>query len=555
MTELREDTLGDFTGGLNQRRSQVTLAANESPSMLNIEVDPRRGFFTRKGWTRWNADDADTPATWEPRNGFVHYVSDGDFFVYVANDDKVFWFTSAGVATETAVPAIADPHGADFASWGDTVYMACGRNSPAYKAVDGGAPSSVGDAHGNYNPDYTTPAGGRFPEAELCETHAGYMFVASTYEGSDSFLNRIRWSHPNEPEDWAEADFLDIEAGGSRITALLSYQDHLLIFKESGIWALYGYNSDSWQLVRVSITAGAPSPTAVTASESVVYFFSSAPRNGIYAYVGREPIDISDRLRQTMDEIVTADLEDVYLGYVGRRLWCSLPWRAGGVARADSESTVFVFDPAVGEQGAWVTHRPAVGDLTVILSRSDVGARFPLAAIVTSLAAALMRLDFTEDAFDVIEEDLTEEPFTTFYATGWRDGGSPSFRKSWRRAKVVIDQSDVDTTVDIATYHDYNEAGARRTHTVTVEAGAEAFWRETGSLEPGGFEWGDGTLWGAGTASGSKIERFQPAAEGGGGLGVSRAIQLVFSTAAASAGKPWGISAIVLKYTNRRATT
>jgi hypothetical protein len=62
MTELQPINLDDFTGGVNLWRNQFNIAPNQSPDMLNMEIDPRGGFYTRKGWSRWNADDAHATA-------------------------------------------------------------------------------------------------------------------------------------------------------------------------------------------------------------------------------------------------------------------------------------------------------------------------------------------------------------------------------------------------------------------------------------------------------------------------------------------------------------
>ena len=40
----------DFTGGINFRADQFQLANNESPGMLNVEIDPRGGVFSRAGY-------------------------------------------------------------------------------------------------------------------------------------------------------------------------------------------------------------------------------------------------------------------------------------------------------------------------------------------------------------------------------------------------------------------------------------------------------------------------------------------------------------------------
>lgn len=45
MAKVRVRELKDFTGGLNFRADQFQLADNESPDMLNVEIDPRGGVF------------------------------------------------------------------------------------------------------------------------------------------------------------------------------------------------------------------------------------------------------------------------------------------------------------------------------------------------------------------------------------------------------------------------------------------------------------------------------------------------------------------------------
>ena len=51
---LQPENLIDFTGGLNYATDQFSLAENESPDMSNIDLDPRSGFTTRRGWERWS---------------------------------------------------------------------------------------------------------------------------------------------------------------------------------------------------------------------------------------------------------------------------------------------------------------------------------------------------------------------------------------------------------------------------------------------------------------------------------------------------------------------
>jgi hypothetical protein len=229
-----------------------------------------------------------------------------------------------------------------------------------------------------------------------------------------------------------------------------------------------------------------------------------------------------------------------------------LPW-IRDEARTGHDQTVFVFDPEIG---SWVTHRSAIGDLSCIIDGSDVGDRYPLAAVCGySDAAALVKLDYAERAEDRILEDLTASPFDVLYSTGWQVAENASQRKSWRRPRFIATQKAETYVVRVDTYKDFNEGSPSRSHTLTVDATGTTFWRLTGALEPDGFDWGDGALWGSSGGDGSRIIRASPPTEGATGLGVNRALQLRFTTEAGYEGAAWGITAVMLKYILRKLTT
>jgi len=243
----------------------------------------------------------------------------------------------------------------------------------------------------------------------------------------------------------------------------------------------------------------------------------------------------------------------VWLGWVGRQLWMSLPWTGKDEVRVAPQSTTFTFEPELGN-GAWSTHRPAVGYTSVIVEGSDVEAAYPLAAVVGAQAAVLVRLDYLDRAVDVILPD-TQSPFHARYVTGWKHAGFPERRKSWRRPRFIINQNPETVGIRFDTYKDYNETSPSRSHTIAVDTDGTIFWRLTGALEDGGFNWGDGTLWGGAGPEGAAVVRAQPPGAGTGGLGVNRAIQLHLFTDEKFAGRAWGIQEITLKYIMRKFTT
>jgi hypothetical protein len=340
----------DFTGGINLRRNQFQLAENESPDMLNVDIDPRGGFFTRKGWQRWNDDEIVDIADWDPRNAFLHVLASGAQNIYVATNDELYASDDLAVFTVQAGTYEGAPHLADFAAWGDDLYVAGGRAQPVRRRQGVGA--FVNMATTPFS-EIEAPTNGVVPAAEFVEVHAGYLFVANTRETAVDFPNRIRWSHPNAPTAFRAGDFIDITRGGGEITGIVSFQDHLLIFKTTSVWALYGYEDDSFQLTLVSDHAGCPATTAQSKSESVVYWFSTFDRGGVYAYNGGKPILLSERLAPMFENVFAH--HNVYVSWAGRRLWVTVPWEHVTGSTLEP-TTVFAFDDTIGEEGSWVQY-------------------------------------------------------------------------------------------------------------------------------------------------------------------------------------------------------
>lgn len=557
-TRLQPMNLTDYTGGLNARENRFQVADNESPSMLNVHVDTRGGFFTRAGNARVGA--LDVVGTWAPRHAKFHPLASGSSEVFVTNEGTVYHLDASGNLVDGAVLCNATPHLADFASWGDGVYIATGAQVDAVGGTPvlwtAGAPTPLFAAGtGRWNEDFAVPVGGVMPQAELCEPHSGYLFAANTKEDGTPHPSRLRWSHPTQPGDWSQLDFIDIEAGGGRITGLRSYSDHLLIFKTDSMWALYGYDSESWQLIKKSRSIGVPSPTAIARSPSALYFYSGSGRGGIYGYGGDEPVSISEPLRTVITGVIHHT--NVWLGWVANRLLCNLPWIASTTTASPigtgntSDTTMFAFDPEIGEGGAWEAHRPAQGSLGPIIEESDISDDFPLAVLFRDPddRACLLRLGSLSQAYDIHDALPTPLPFDVYYTTNWKDHGWPELRKSWRRPRFIIRNPTDPFSLRVESYRDYDTSAPRRIGILTIPASGRPFWRDLGAADPAGdgFDWDDGTLW-AGSTEGSRIER-------GSSFGHCRALQLRISPTTNSLGKTWGVDAIILKVIARRFTT
>jgi hypothetical protein len=572
-----------FVGGLNLRRNQFELADDESPDMLNVDIDPRGGFYTRKGWQRWNpVDIVDITTTpWEPRNIWTHVLSDGSQTTYVVSNGIVF--KAGNDTTFSAVPAVtaeASPHGCDFTAWGDDVYVAGGMFNRNYRLDRDGTVTTMAKATWS---EVEAPTANTMPPSEFITAHGAYVFIAVTDEADGNHWGRIRWSHPGRPDAFRIDDFLDIDVGGGKITGIMSFDDHLLIFKSTTMWGLYGNDIDTWQLIPISSKVGCPTITAMTRSETTTYFYSASDQGGVYAYQGGHVVYLSEALAPAFEE--TFVFNNVFVSWAGRRLWVSVPWLKG-VGTMEQPTTTFVFDPNVG-QGAWTMYRSEVGALGLVTDNSDIASKFPLAVLWSTATACVVQLDYIDDAYDVIldqpvlgtEASVPDNPdapylvtgddaeivvsgdvfvgiaFDSYYRTKWIHGGWPDRKKSWRRPTFVCRQVPRDTDLIVETYRDYNETNVHRSRTLKLRTQGGFFWTEEGFVDPlaPGFDWtsggradptGRGGDWGAEEA-GSTLVR-------AGSQGLARAIQMKVRASPTTPRQKWGVDGIVAKIVMRR---
>ena len=427
-----------------------------------------------------------------PRNTAIHIRADGTETVYVVNGGKLFAAGPSGEFAEVAtVDATAVPHGADFASWGDDMYIVTGLDSPTYRRSAVGVLTEMDPDNWS---EVDAPTADTVPKAEFIEAHASYLFVAVTEEGGAPHRARLRWSHPSRPDAWRADDYLDIEQGGGTITGLLSFRDHLLIFKTNSMWALYGYDEDSWQLIKISISVGCPNMVALTRSETAVFFYSASDRGGIYAYSGDAPQYISEKVRPAFEEIL--NYHNVFVSWAGRRLWVSMPW-VKGIGSTTEVSTCLVLDPDIGD-GAWTMYRSDFGAIGPAVDGADFNAKYPLAALWSSRSAVMVTLDYIEDAYDIIldppvlgatpppqpepaflttsgdveigvtGEDFIGQRFDSYYRTRWLHANWPDRKKSWRRPTFICREVARDVDLLVETFRDYNESTVHRTRTLNL---------------------------------------------------------------------------------------
>jgi hypothetical protein len=543
---VRLINVADWTGGLNLRADAFQLGENESPDMMNVEVDPRGGFRIRRSWVDWALLNEE--GTWNPRSLFSHVMGTGNEAVFLTNGPDLWVKHGGGFEKQAGVVCGGDPHAADFTSWLDDVYIACGRGNPSYRWSNGTLTAMTDPSlYLNWSNDPLDPLSNTMPKAEFAAVHKGYLWVANTQEAGTNYPYRIRFSHPNDPDAWAEDDWVSIPDAGGPITGIVPLRDQLVVFTARSVYAVLGYDLDSFSVSDITKTVGAVNRQCIARSEMAIYFVSWP--QGVHRVTLESVDEISVSLRPAIESFSFSSNTDLqWLGWAGQRLYWSVPYEKDASAPTGTR-TVFVFDPTLE---SWSTHRSGCG-CGVAPIINGAAANAPIGT--TRFGPSVLNLRGEETGFDVVVG--VQYPIPAFYRTRWYDGGLPTIKKRWRRPDIVADRDALPYQVTLFVYHDYDSANAKRTKLITVGGSGDAgVWFEDpawdgtdGSLltppegapiwweEPDPEEAG----WEAGI-EGSGIEKSSS-------LGSSRAVQLEFR---GETGRRWGVNALVLKYLLRR---
>lgn len=577
---VRQD---DFTGGLNLRADQFKLAPNESPDMLNVEVDPRGGLFSRGAMRRINpegilqnfllteanenlVDENGNMLTieanpyWHPRTMFAHYASQHYLMLSTGYNsantlDGGVYYSTGGNFTKLAVD-VKSANGACFASWGSDLYFTTGKGHKVYK-WNGSTLTAIGKAGTqNVAPDIVSynDATAHIPSAEHIVYHAGRLFAANITEYGNAGVatnapNKIRWSQENNPVSWLTADDIEIFGNGDEITSLVSFGGVLVIFKRLAIYVLNGDGSDAapFSLQLVTNKVGAASHEAVASTERGIYFFSWP--DGLFVFTGTGVIDLFEPIRPIIlrSEINPAAVDNIFVSVINRRVWVSLPYSP--TQTFSRATTSFVYDPSIngfsymGESygvddafkanGTWVKHQTADGwavtcGLTFTTTNGNI-----INAGAHSAKDVVLNVDVYGQQTDNING--TDQGFVTYYRTRWLDGENYSQKKMWRRPDFVLKQESTARDLDIRIYHDYEESavGQKRQFDINIpSSGSSSLW---GSMMWGVNSWGTPN-------EGSFVKSGQ-------NLGLARAVQLEI---VGPQGLAWGLDSMTLKFNPRR---
>lgn len=530
----------DFSGGLNLG-NELMLGPSESPEMMNVDVDRRGGFQVRRGV----APFSNSTLSADPVNLWAHISSSGSFLF--AHDGGSIKYSTGGAWTTLATSgssslgSTVQPNRA--ATFNGAMYMVRGDADPI-KWVTGTA-TTLG---GTFNNDFLNPTSGNMPRAKLVAAHQGYLWVANTFESGTARTSRVRWSHPNNGENWRADDYIDIDIGkdADEITAIMPIGDHLLVCKNDSIYAIYGYDFNSFSVVNISNTVGCISQEACAITQMGVAVFDR--KLGVHMYDGRKGLNwLFEKLYPALrdGQIPAANISKVRVGWVKGRLWVGTPWETSNADR----STTFVWSPIGSPQGAWTRYSLGCGPF-VPGQRLD---KFCCGIVGTSRVMAVEQEEWGDDLAGTGVLSVID----AWYRTRWFDAGQPSMKKRWRRVEAVM-KAEEPLEIPVAVNFDYDADSTSKTFKFKVGsiAGISAYWGD-GTTAATDTNWGSASdVVGAGEGVWA-TSGVRGVTDRGNGLGLCKSVSLTIGgkigrTDSANTPVYWGIGTLVFKFVPRR---
>lgn len=545
---IQVTNLRDFTGGLNLRRDTVQLGSNESPDLLNVDVDPRGGFHQRWG----TAPFSSTALGNAPVSAWEYANVTGSRQVMV-HDGNTVWVSSGGEFTQAFSRGLI----VRGATMKDRCYAVNGGSNSV--RWDGAAATPLNWAQGgdNWNANLETPTSetttGAMPVARCVAAHQGHLWVANTLENGKRYGNRLRFSHPNFPESWRSYDFIDVDPGvdGDEITALVPYADRLLVFKKRSIHAIYGADPETFQVFPITTEVGAISQEAVVSTDLGIYFMSWP--DGVFLYQGKQPEWQFDRIFPAIQDgkIPQAYASKIVLGWGGRRLWVSVPWEG-----STTNKRTFVLDPSLSKAGSWVAYDLG---LSAFVEYNPPGS----SALLLGGHVGSKRVLKLDQRVPFDNFGSGNVPIETHFRTAWFDLGEQAMKKRWKRPEIML-RGGTTAEVYVKVFRDWDPSFAVRNFKLNTEEDSDDIAVVTPDLETGapvGEGWGSATWgvskWGRGGGVGGPVPggnntklTGHAVLERGNPLGQSKAVGFLFI--GPKTNHSWGIDSIALKFIPRR---
>ena len=283
----------DFAGGLNNDDASVSIAANESPNLLNVVIDNPRGALTqRNGYQSCGT----TPSGNIVTNLYEYAKNDGTRRLIVT-DNTTVWQTANCIDFSTVTTGLNSLELPRFATVLDDLWIV---NGSTWPIVWNGSTSTQLDGQD------ARPEG---PIGKYISYWKSRVWIANVPTSPSSvFFSALVDASGNilDPETstsaWISTNQLYINRDdGSPVYGMKPYRDNLYIWKETGInRILFESDFDLSLTKNVSNTGSKFNESIVEMDDGLIRFLGE---DGIYAFDGISVKRLSSKITPTIDSI------------------------------------------------------------------------------------------------------------------------------------------------------------------------------------------------------------------------------------------------------------
>lgn len=416
-------TLPGWVKGLNRDADPSQLGVDESPDALNVDFGSRGSAAKRKGYVGWDTTPVTVPrrmATWNVLGGSEHLF-------YVADDGTVFNGTSSPLADSlkgVGSWSTVGEYAVAVASLNDVIYFT------ALGTIT--VPSFDGSTWADVTATVFDGTASRFPRAAWLATHHERIFAANVMSGSARFASRIYWSDPLDAETWTASNFIDFDPDdGQEITALVSFGESLMVFKNHSVQLLTGKSEESFSRYRLDSEIGTEAGLTVVPFSGRLYFFD--PSSGIWSFDGGGfNVEDEGMNQYILDGQNRAHRQKAFAYIYQNKYYLAVPWGAD-----THPSRTFVKDLRTG---SWAEYDYGVHAAAILADTPRGGGPRNTAGIVT------LHSGLDDDGAAI----------TARLSTAWLvPADVPSIKYRLRRLDSVWTAiGDVDVTMRV--YRDFN---------------------------------------------------------------------------------------------------
>lgn len=298
MPNVTRFDLSDYNGGLNNVDSPLELANNQSPDMLNVLTSSAGIVETRPGTFKYILSLI-------PQKVLkMHKFRKDDLntIVFLSCESNLYKFViTNGMPNETVTEVLYNGASIPFClgfQYGGNFYFTNANGYFEYKASEDVVYKIIKDTGVETKgvPTYnaTTKTVCYRPEdLELTDTYKGanlvneiklgsmelhkgrFMFTNTSYLSTGATIDIVYFTALDNVYYVPTNHTIGVEKDGEYVTHLKSFNDVLIIFKESGIKALYGNDETDFELKDVNVHVGTKHPESVQQFGNFLYYLGS----------------------------------------------------------------------------------------------------------------------------------------------------------------------------------------------------------------------------------------------------------------------------------------